>query len=149
MKKLITLLCVAFVTLSVNAQEVKPAETVVDPNAPVFEFETDVIDYGKIEAAADGVRVFKFKNIGKSPLVISRVQSSCGCTVPEKPEEPIMPGANGEIKVKYDTNRQGGFSKEITVFSNASEPQKKLRIKGIILKAESPVVKDKPTISSK
>lgn len=149
MKKLITLLFIAFVTLSINAQDVKPVEKAVDPNAPVFEFESDVIDYGKLEVAADGVRIFKFKNIGKSPLVISRIQSSCGCTVPEKPEKPIMPGASGEIKVKYDTNRQGGFSKEITVFSNASEPEKKLRIKGIILKAESPVVKDRPTISSK
>jgi hypothetical protein len=93
--------------------------------------------------------VFKFKNVGKSPLEISRIQSSCGCTVPEKPEGPIMPGASGEIKVKYDTNRLGGFSKEITVFSNASEPQKRLRIKGIIIKPESPVVKDKSTISSK
>lgn len=148
MKKLITFLFIAFVSLSINAQEVKPVETTVDPNAPVFEFEFDVIDYGKIEVAADGLRIFKFKNIGKSPLVISRIQSSCGCTVPEKPEKPIMPGASGEIKVKYDTNRQGGFSKEITVFSNASEPEKKLRIKGIVLKAESPVVKDKPTISS-
>lgn len=148
MKKLITLLFIAFVTLSINAQDVKPVEKVVDPNAPVFEFESDVIDYGKLEVAADGVRIFKFKNIGKSPLVISRIQSSCGCTVPEKPEKPIMPGASGEIKVKYDTKRQGGFSKEITVFSNASEPEKKLRIKGIILKAESPVVKDRPTISS-
>ncbi|MBG7628849.1 MAG: DUF1573 domain-containing protein [Bacteroidetes bacterium] len=148
MKKLMTLLFIGFVTLSVNAQEVKSTEVAVDPNAPVFEFETDVIDYGKIEQNADGVRVFKFKNIGKSPLVISRVQSSCGCTVPKKPSEPIMPGESGEIEVKYDTKRLNGFSKQITVFSNATEPTKKLRIKGIVLKPESPVVKDKSTVSS-
>jgi hypothetical protein len=148
MKKLMTLLFIGFVTLSVNAQEVKSTEVVADPNAPVFEFETDVIDYGKIEQNADGVRVFKFKNIGKSPLVISRVQSSCGCTVPKKPSEPIMPGESGEIEVKYDTKRLNGFSKQITVFSNATEPTKKLRIKGIVLKPESPVVKDKSTVSS-
>jgi len=149
MKKLMTLLFIGFVTLSVNAQEVKTAEVVVDPNAPVFEFDADVIDYGKIEQNADGVRVFKFKNIGKSPLVISRIQSSCGCTVPKKPTEPIMPNEIGEIEVKYATNRIGGFSKQITVYSNASEPTKKLRIKGIVLKPESPVVKDKSTVSSK
>lgn len=144
-----TLLFIGFVTLSVNAQEVKSTEVVADPNAPVFEFETDVIDYGKIEQNADGVRVFKFKNVGKSPLVITRVQSSCGCTVPKKPSEPIMPGESGEIEVKYDTKRLNGFSKQITVFSNATEPTKKLRIKGIVLKPESPVVKDKSTVSSK
>jgi hypothetical protein len=148
MKKLMTLLFIGFVTLSVNAEEVKSTEVVADLNAPVFEFETDVIDYGKIEQNADGVRVFKFKNIGKSPLVISRVQSSCGCTVPKKPSEPIMPGESGEIEVKYDTKRLNGFSKQITVFSNATEPTKKLRIKGIVLKPESPVVKDKSTVSS-
>lgn len=148
MKKFITLLFIGFAALSINAQEVKATET-VDPNAPVFEFVTDVIDYGKIDLNANGERVFTFKNVGKSPLVISRIQSSCGCTVPEKPEGPIMPGASGEIKVKYDTNRLGGFSKEITVFSNASEAQKKLRIKGIIVKPETPVAKEKSTISSK
>lgn len=149
MKKLMTLLFIGLVTLSMNAQETKATEPTVDPNAPVFEFENEVIDYGKIELKADGVRVFKFKNVGKSPLVISRIQSSCGCTVPKKPEDPIMPGASGEIEVKYDTNRPGGFSKQITVFSNASEPQKSLRIKGIIIKPESPVVKEKSTVSSK
>ena len=71
-----TLLFIGFVTLSINAQEVKTTEVVVDPEAPIFEFETDVIDYGKIEQNANGVRVFKFKNVGKSPLVISRVKSS-------------------------------------------------------------------------
>lgn len=149
MKKLMTLLFIGFVTLSINAQEKKVTETTIDPNAPVFEFVTDVIDYGKIEQNADGVRVFKFKNVGNSPLEISRIQSSCGCTVPKKPSEPIMPGKEGEIEVKYATNRVGGFSKTITVYSNASEPTKKLRIKGIVLKPESPVVKEKSTISSK
>ena len=149
MKKIMTLLFVGLLTITMNAQEKQVTETAVDPNAPVFEFESDVIDYGKIELNADGVRVFKFKNVGKSPLVISRIQSSCGCTVPKKPTDPIMPGATGEIEVKYATNRQGGFSKMITVYSNATEPTKKLRIKGIVLKPESPVEKTKSAVSSK
>ena len=111
MKKLMTLLFIGFVTFSINAQEQTVTETKVDPNAPVMEFETEVIDYGKIEQNADGVRVFKFKNTGKSPLIISRIQSSCGCTVPKKPKDPIMPGKDGEIEVKYATNRLGGFNK--------------------------------------
>lgn len=149
MKKILMLLFVGFVSLSINAQEKQVSETVVDPNVPVFEFESDVIDYGKIEQNADGVRTFKFKNTGKSPLTISRIQSTCGCTVPTKPTEPIMPGATGEIEVKYATNRVGGFSKTITVYSNASEPTKRLRIKGIVLKPQSPVVKDKSATSTK
>ena len=146
MKKLMTLLFIGLISMSINAQE---NETVIDPNAPIFEFENDVIDYGKIAQNADGVRVFKFKNTGKAPLVISRIQSRCGCTVPKKPEDPIMPGKTGEIEVKYATNRVGGFSKTITVYSNATEPTKRLRIKGIVLKPESVVVKEKSTVSSK
>jgi hypothetical protein len=149
MKKFITLLFIGFISLSINAQENNTNEAKVDPNAPVFEFETDVIDYGKIELNADGLRVFKFKNAGKSPLIITRIQSTCGCTVPKKPEGPIMPGKTGEIEVKYATNRVGGFNKTITIFSNATEASKRLRIKGIVLKPESAVVKDKSTVSSK
>ena len=100
----------------------------------VFEFENDVIDYGKIEQNADGVRVFKFKNTGKSPLIISRIQSSCGCTVPKKPDHPIMPGEEGKIEVSYDTKRLGGFSKAITIFSNAKNERKMVKIKGYIEK---------------
>jgi len=130
MKKLFTLLFVGLITLTANAQEKTTAT--VDPNAPAFEFESEVIDYGKIEYKANGLRTFKFKNIGKSPLIITRIQSSCGCTTPKKPEGPIMPGETGEIDVKYATNRVGGFSKTITVYSNATEKMKRLRIKGIV-----------------
>ena len=137
MKKIALLLFIGFVTLSIKAQDK------VDANAPAFEFVSDVIDYGTIQLNANGNRVFKFKNVGKSPLVIERVQSSCGCTVPKKPEGPILPGKTGEIEVSYNTHTAGGFSKTITVFSNASEPQKVLRIKGIVLKPESEIEKPK------
>jgi hypothetical protein len=147
MKKLVTILFIGLLTISVKAQE-NQTEKAQDTNAAIFEFETDVIDYGKIELNADGVRVFKFKNIGKSPLVINKIDSSCGCTVPKKPKDPIMPGETGEIEVKYATNRAGGFAKTITIHSNANEPVKRLRIKGIVLKPESPVVKQKSAVSS-
>jgi len=134
MKKLMILLFIGVLSFSINAQEKDATEMAQDPNAPMFEFVSDVIDYGTIELNSDGLRVFKFKNVGKSPLIITNVKSSCGCTVPKKPTEPIMPGDTGEIEVKYATNRAGGFSKSITVQSNASEPSKILRIKGIVLK---------------
>jgi hypothetical protein len=134
MKKIITLFVLGFLTFTMNAQEKQITEKPKNPNAPVFEFVTEVIDYGKIALNADGVRTFKFKNVGKSPLVINDIKSSCGCTVPKKPAGPIMPGDSGEIEVKYDTNRAGGFSKSITVASNADEPVKMLQIKGIVLK---------------
>ena len=148
MKKLVTILFLSVLSISMNAQD--KSEGKVDLNAPVFKFEVETIDYGKIEKGSDGVRVFTFTNTGKSPLIVEKVKGSCGCTVPTKPEEPIMPGETGEIKVKYDTNRVGGFSKTVTITSNASEPVKRIKIKGIVLKpnTSSPVEKEKSMISN-
>lgn len=98
-----------------------------------FKFETEMIDYGKIAKGSKGERVFVFTNIGDAPLIISNVVSSCGCTIPEKPTNPILPGKKGEIKVSYDTNRLGGFSKTITITSNAKAGQKAIRIKGLVV----------------
>ena len=95
-----------------------------------IKFVTEEIDYGTIKQGADGVRVFEFKNTGKAPLVISGASSSCGCTVPSWPKEPIAPGASGKIEVKYDTTRVGQIAKTILVNSNAKDtPTVALRIK--------------------
>jgi hypothetical protein len=147
MKKLVFVM-LAFIGFTMNAQVKQEAKTITDSDAPVFKFEKQVIDYGTVNLNSDGVREFKFTNVGKSPLVINNIKSSCGCTVPTKPTEPIMPGKTGKISVKYATNRPGGFSKSITIFSNASEKVKVLRIKGIVIKPESAVVKNKPAMSA-
>ena len=136
MKKLTLILFVGLISFSMNAQETTQAKK-IDPNAPVFEFESKVIDYGQIEKGSDGEYIFKFKNVGKSPLIISNVIGSCGCTVPTAPKEPIMPGASGEITVKYDTNRVGAISKTITITSNATESKKVIRVKGLVKKESS------------
>jgi len=99
----------------------------------VLQFESSEIDYGTIAHNADGVRAFKFKNVGNAPIVISNVKGSCGCTVPTKPDGAIMPGETAEIGVKYATDRVGPFSKTVTVTSNASEPTVVLKIKGKVL----------------
>ncbi|MEZ4793095.1 MAG: DUF1573 domain-containing protein [Gelidibacter sp.] len=101
-----------------------------------FSFESEEIDYGKIEQNADGVRVFKFTNTGDAPIVISNAKGSCGCTVPTYPKDVILPGETGQIDVKYATNRIGVFTKTVTLTSNASEPSKVLRIKGEVLKPD-------------
>lgn len=106
-------------------------------NTGVFEFKNETIDYGKVKQNSDGNRSFTFKNVGDKPITINRVKGSCGCTVATKPNKPIMPGETAEIGVKYATNRVGGFSKTIVITSDASEPKKILRIKGIVLKNES------------
>ena len=126
MKKAVILLFVGLLAWSVNAQD-KTAK---------ISFKTDTVDYGEIEKGSDGVRIFEFTNTGDAPLVISKVSSSCGCTIPKKPEAPIMPGQTGEIQVKYDTNRPGPIRKAITVISNADTPTIILKIKGTVKEAE-------------
>lgn len=120
MKVFGTFLMILCISFSLNAQE--------------FKFQKETIDYGKVQKGSNGEKTFVFTNIGETPLIIKNVKSSCGCTVPKKPEQPIMPGEKGEIKVSYDTNRVGGFSKSITIFSNAKTPRKIIRIKGIVTK---------------
>jgi len=116
--------------------------------AAEFKFDTEIINYGKIIQNSERVRVFEFTNIGKSPLIISTIKSSCGCTIPKKPEHPILPGKKGKIEVSYDTSKLGGFSKIITIFSNAKEGRKTIRIKGYVSKKNSVVVKKKSILSN-
>jgi hypothetical protein len=87
-------------------------------------------DFSIITQGGDGNCVFSFKNEGKAPLILSNVQASCGCTTPSWTKDPVMPGVSGEIKVHYDTNRLGTFSKSITVTSNAENSPVVLRISG-------------------
>jgi len=98
---------------------------------PKIEFESIEINYGQISKGDNGVRVFKFTNFGSEPLIINKVYSSCGCTIPKKPSSPIDPGQDDEIQVKYDTNRVGPIRKIITVLSNATNsPTVSLKITG-------------------
>ena len=101
-----------------------------------IKFEENLIDYGEVEYDSDGKRTFKFTNIGEAPLVFNRISSSCGCTVPKKPDQPINPGESAEIEVEYDTKRIGVFIKAISVSSNAVNSNIVLRIKGEVLEEE-------------
>lgn len=103
-------------------------------DSTTVEFDKLEHDFGTIQYNGDGNCVFTFTNTGEYPLLLSNVKSSCGCTVPQWPREPIAPGATGEIKVKYDTKRIGAFHKTITVYSNTSTPVLRLKIKGTVQK---------------
>jgi hypothetical protein len=113
-----------------------------------FKDKDNTIDYGTVSKESDsGVRTFEFTNTGDAPLEITNVQSTCGCTVPTKPTEPIMPGKTGKIDVKYNMN-PGPIRKTITVESNASNYEGgriSLKIKGevIVPKEVNPLEKKK------
>ena len=123
MKKILSTLFMALAAVAMTAQE------------PVMTFEKTEHDFGKIDEAGGRVSTeFVFKNEGMAPLVLSNVRASCGCTTPSWTKEPVEPGQTGTITVTYNPNgRPGRFQKTVTITSNASEPTKKVYIKGEVI----------------
>lgn len=136
MKRLIvcSILFVSLLSFNSYAQQSK---------GPVIKFESLVYDYGTIYQGGDGNCSFTFKNEGDEPIILSSVRSSCGCTVPKWPKDPILPGQTSSIQVTYDSKRLGTISKQITVVSNATEPSLILNIKGNIIQKPSEILPEK------
>lgn len=123
MKKIFSTLCMALAAVAMMGQD------------PVITFTKTEHDFGKINEADGRVStVFEFKNEGMSPLILSNVRASCGCTTPTWTKEPVEPGQTGSITVTYNPNgRPGRFQKTVTITSNATEPTKRVYIKGEVI----------------
>lgn len=104
---------------------------------PFLQFETIEIVRKDIPYDSKDLFVFEFTNKSKKPATITNVQTSCGCTTAEKPENAIKKGKKGKISVSYDTKRVGDFVKTITVTSNVSIPIV-LTIRGNVLPEKQP-----------
>jgi hypothetical protein len=101
-----------------------------------MEFESESHDFGDVKFEVPATYKFEFTNEGSAPLIISGAEGSCGCTVPEYPKAPIMPGKKGEITVTYDAKSKGPFQKSVTVNSNDPESPTTLRIKGNVVDSD-------------
>ena len=139
MKRIFTLLIFSaccFASLQAQVKEAPTAttttETVVVSDSPMA-FEQTEIDYGTIEQNADPYRTFTFTNTGTEPLIITNAVGSCGCTVPSYSEAPVGPGEQGEVKVRYATDRLGKFRKRVTLTTNVSAEPIVLTIMGEVL----------------
>ncbi len=99
---------------------------------PVMEFEKSEHDFGIIEQGTPQETIFTFTNTGNAPLVITNATSSCGCTVPNPPKEPIAPGEKGELVVKFNGSGQNQVTKTITVVANTTKGSELLRIKAFV-----------------
>jgi hypothetical protein len=118
----------------VNNPATASGEEEDNESLPAFEFEENVIEFGEISQGEKVKRIFKFKNVGKSNLIISDAKGSCGCTVPIWPKKPIKPGEEGEIEVVFDSNgKQGRQHKTITLIANTVPNTKVLAIKGDVI----------------
>lgn len=129
MRKIILLFTLILgISVATHAQS-KPAE---------FKFDKESHDFGKIPVNKPAQVEFKFTNIGDQPLIITKVESTCGCTVPEYTQTPVKKGDSGIIKVTYNpTGAALPFSKSITITSNAKTTTKVLYIKGETVAAAS------------
>src|SRR5690606_12564779 len=103
-------------------------------NTSEFKFVTETHDFGKIPQGTPVTYIFKFENIGAEPLIISKVESTCGCTVPEYTKTPVKPGEQGSVSVTFNAAQAAPFSKMVTIRSNAKTPVKALYIKGTVVK---------------
>ncbi len=99
---------------------------------PVMSFEKAEHDFGTIEQGTPQETVFMFTNTGNAPLIITDAKSSCGCTVPNPPKDPIAPGETGELKVNFNGSGQNQVTKTITVTANTEKGSEILRIKAFV-----------------
>ena len=137
MKKVIYLLGIMLLMAGAAKAQVE----VTTQNGPEIEFEKVVHDYGDVPYNGNGECEFRFTNTGTEPLLVQKPKSSCGCTIPSWPNEPILPGESDVIRVTYRTNRAGNINKTVTVTSNAVKNSTVvLRIKGRVLEQPSEVL---------
>jgi len=138
-KLLVAMMCFTFMgAASVQAQSGAAQETLKkNPNGAKFKFKGgDVHDFGAVPEGPTADYTFEFTNVGKEPLIIQNANASCGCTTPEWPKEPILPGKTGKIKVSFATAGRGGqpFDKTVFLTSNAVHDKERyeLHIKGTV-----------------
>ncbi|MGD1842581.1 MAG: DUF1573 domain-containing protein [Thermonemataceae bacterium] len=114
---------------SVQAQQ-------ANAQASSMKFEKAKHDFGTIPQGTPVTTEFSFKNTGKTPVVISEVKTSCGCTTPFYTKDPVPPGQSGVIKASYNAAKSGDFNKSITVKTNAGDTV--LFIKGSVVAKDQP-----------
>lgn len=107
------------------------APAVLAEDAPKFEFDKEIYDFKVIQEGEKVQTSFKFKNVGKTPLIISDATATCGCTIPEYPKTPIKPGEEGTITVIFNSQGKVGMQdKAVTIVSNANPEAAKLHLVG-------------------
>lgn len=100
---------------------------------PVMTFVETEHDFGDISEGEVVEHTFKFKNTGSAPLVIVSAKGSCGCTVPEWPKEPIAPGEEGEMLVKFNSSgKPNQQNKQVTITANTEAGKEVIKIKAMV-----------------
>ncbi|MEA3448211.1 MAG: DUF1573 domain-containing protein [Bacteroidota bacterium] len=135
MKRTTAIFILSIFSITVLAQNAdNNNDTPEQVEGPGISFDKTEHDYGTIERKSNGDCTFTLTNSGTKALILTNVQSSCGCAAVEWPHRPIKPGQNKTLTIRYDTRRVGSFSKSIKVYSNATDAPVVLSIKGTVEK---------------
>ncbi len=133
------MLGVFFAQAQDNTQQAAPG------NGPQITYDETTHDFGDIVQGQIVTYTFKFQNTGKEPLIVSNVLTTCGCTVPAWPKEPIAPGKKGEITATFNSaGKMGKQNKVITVLSNATNNQTQVTIISNVLQKPGDGMKATP-----
>lgn len=117
-----------------TAVETETVSNTAEADAPVFKFEKETFDFGQITEGEKVSYDFKFKNTGNSPLIITSATATCGCTVPQYPKEPVAPGADGILRVVFDSSGKPGMqNKVITITANTVPEITQINILGNVV----------------
>lgn len=133
---------VSTVLFSCGSNQDKNATSNLDDKLPKFEFAEDIknVDFGSLKEGAQVEHTFKFKNAGDFPLIINNVSASCGCTIPEWPRQPIGPGDEGSILVRFNSKgKQGQQFKTVTIFANTNPATTDIQFKANVEAAKDSV----------
>ncbi|KFF02476.1 DUF1573 domain-containing protein [Flavobacterium reichenbachii] len=96
-------------------------------------WKSETIDVGEIPQGTPKAIVYEFKNTGKTAVVITNVQGSCGCTATDYTKEPVQPGKTAKVTATYNAANKGGFTKTVTVTTSAETAPKILTLKGTVI----------------
>ncbi len=109
------------------------SETKVAAAASTIVWKAETIDVGQIPQGTPKAIVYEFKNTGKTSVVITNVQGSCGCTATDYTKEPVLPGKTAKVTATYNAANKGGFTKTVTVTTSAESTPKILTLKGTVI----------------
>lgn len=144
MKKIFTLCFAIVIAFGLNAQTTVSDQASVTPE--VISMKETAFDFGTIPQGKPVYHFFEVINTGKTPMVISNVQTSCGCTTPEWSKEPVAPGGTTKIRVGYNAAGEGHFEKFITIMYNQNL-SKQIKIHGTVWKAPASSAPENSSIS--
>ena len=150
MKKIVLLLLITIISFSCKdgasskidkekLQLAKERDYNMTDGAPVMEFDKLEHDFGVINEGDVVETIFSFKNTGKSALIITNASSSCGCTIPNYPRQPIAPGDSGEITVKFNSSGKPNMqTKTVTLVTNTPNGRENVVIKAEVTPKQKP-----------